>query len=116
MIRHTTTTVRPQRRYDHQLRELVHRTGDVTIATDLGVPRSTVGGWLRQKPQVVVSFDVTQPSEQDLQHEMVQLRRRVQKLAAMLRLVLAVLRVSGVHPVVRTDARWARQAADPPRH
>src|SRR5437870_11614156 len=35
------TTARPQQRYDHRLRNLVQRTGDVTIATDLGVPRST---------------------------------------------------------------------------
>ena len=34
-------TVRPQQRYDHRLRHLIQRTGDVTIATDLGVPRST---------------------------------------------------------------------------
>ena len=33
-----TTTARPQQRYDHRLRELVHRTRDVTVATDLGVP------------------------------------------------------------------------------
>ena len=31
------TTARPQQRYDHRLRELVHRTGDLTIATDLGI-------------------------------------------------------------------------------
>ncbi len=30
-----TTTARPQQRDDHRLRDLVHRTGDVTIATDL---------------------------------------------------------------------------------
>jgi hypothetical protein len=35
------TTTRPQQRYDHRLRDLVRRTGDVTIATDLGVPRET---------------------------------------------------------------------------
>lgn len=35
------TTARPQQRHDHRLRHLVQRTGDVTIATDLGVPRST---------------------------------------------------------------------------
>jgi hypothetical protein len=29
------TTTRSQQRYDHRLRELVHRTGDLTIATDL---------------------------------------------------------------------------------
>ena len=42
-----TSTARPQQRSDHRLRDLVHRTGDVTIATDLGVPRSTARGWLR---------------------------------------------------------------------
>ena len=37
------TMGRPQQRYDHRLRELVQRTGDLIIATDLGVPRSTPG-------------------------------------------------------------------------
>ena len=31
------TTACAQQRYDHRLRDLVHATGDVTIATDLGV-------------------------------------------------------------------------------
>ena len=90
-----TSTARRQRRYDHRLRELVHRTGDVTIATDVGVPRSTARDWLRVAPQAVVSLDVTTLSEQDLQHEVLRLRRQVHKLAALLRLVLAVRRVSG---------------------
>ena len=89
------TTARPQQCYDYRLRELVQRTGDVTIATDLGVPQSTVRGWLRRRPPVGVSLDVTTLNEQDLHQEVVQLRRRVQKLAALLRLVLVVLRVSG---------------------
>ena len=55
----------------------------------------TARGWLRAAPRAVVSLEVTTLSEQDLQHEVLQLRRRVQKLAALLRLVLAVLRVSG---------------------
>jgi hypothetical protein len=37
MILPMTTTGRPQQRYDHRLRDLVHGTGDVTIATNLGV-------------------------------------------------------------------------------
>ena len=89
------TTARPQQCYDHRLPELVHRTWDVTIAPDLGVPQSTDREWLRQRPAVVVSLDVTTLNEQDLHHEVVQHRRRVQKLAALLRLVLVVLRVSG---------------------
>jgi hypothetical protein len=40
------TTARPQQRYDHRLRNLVQRTGDVIVATDLGVPHSTAHGWL----------------------------------------------------------------------
>jgi hypothetical protein len=46
MIVPVTNTSRPKRRYDHRLRDLVQRTGDLTIATDLGVPRSTARGWL----------------------------------------------------------------------
>src|ERR1700694_3347394 len=38
MIRSMPTTARPQQRYDHRLRNLVHRTGDVTVDTDLGIP------------------------------------------------------------------------------
>jgi hypothetical protein len=36
MIIPMTTTLRPQQRYDHRLRDLVRPTGDVTIATDQG--------------------------------------------------------------------------------
>jgi hypothetical protein len=55
MIVTMTTTGRPQQRYDHRLRNLVQRTGDVTVATDLGIPRSTARGWLGAAPTVVVS-------------------------------------------------------------
>ena len=89
------TTARPQQRYDHRLRELVQRTGDLTIATDLGIPRSTARGWLRTAPTVVVSLEVADLTELELRQEVLKLRRRVQKLAALLRLTLVLLRVSG---------------------
>ena len=95
MIRSMPTTGRPQQRYDHRLQHLVHHTGDVTIATDLGVPRSTARGWLDLAPTVVVCLDVSDLTEPELRQEVVKLRRRVQKLTALLRLVLAVLRTSG---------------------
>ena len=91
MIIPMTTTGRPQQRYDHRLRHLVQRTGDVTIATDLGVPRATARGWLGQAPKVVVSLDVTDLRAAELQQEVLALRRRVKKLAALLRLALALL-------------------------
>jgi hypothetical protein len=90
-----TTTSHPQRRYDHRLRDLVQRTGDVTIATDLGVPRSTARGWLDAGPRVVVGFEVADLTEPELREEILTLRRRVAKLAALLRLALALLHASG---------------------
>jgi hypothetical protein len=90
-----TTSRRPQQRYDHRLRDLVHNTGDVTIATDLGVPRSTARGWLRKTPRVAVTIDVTNVKPLELQQEVLALRRRVKKLKALLRLALALLRSSG---------------------
>jgi hypothetical protein len=90
-----TSTGRRQRRYDHRLRDLVHDTGDVTIATDLGVLRSTARGWLGDGPTVVVSLDVANLKALELQQEVLELRRRVKKLTARLRLTLALLRTSG---------------------
>src|SRR5215831_10954599 len=91
MIILMTTTGRPQQRYDHRLRNLVQRTGNVTVATDFGVPRSTARGWLRQAPKAVVSLDVTDLRASELQQEVLQLQRRVRKLRALLRLALALL-------------------------
>ena len=88
------TASRPQRRYDHRLRELVQRTGDLTIATDLGVPRSTARGWLGAAPTVVVTLDVADLTEPELRQEILKLRRRVEKLAALLRLALTLLHTS----------------------
>ncbi len=95
MIIAMPTTARPQQRYDHRLRHLVQRTGDVTVATNHGVPRSTARGWLGAAPTVVVSLDVADLTEPQLRQEVLKLRRRVQKLAALLRLALALLRTSG---------------------
>ena len=80
------STTRPQRRYDHRLRNLVQRTGDVTVATDLGVPRSTARGWLRAASTVMVYLDVADLTELELRQEVLKLRRRVQTLTALLRL------------------------------
>jgi len=87
-------TARPQQRYDHRLRELVHRTGDPTIATDLGVPQSTARGWFRTVSTVVIGLDVANLTEHELRREVLKLQRRVEKFAALLRLALVLLSVS----------------------
>ena len=69
-------TAHPQQRYDHRLRTLVQRTGDVTVATDLGVPRSTARGWLGAAPTVVVCLDVDL-TEPELRQEVLKLRRAI---------------------------------------
>ena len=69
MIVPMTSTGRRQRRYDHRLRDLVQRTGDVTIATDLGIRRSTARGRLGNGQTVVVSLDVTNLKTLDLQQK-----------------------------------------------
>ena len=95
MIIRMRTTSRPQQRFYHRLRDFVQRTGDLTIATDLGVPRSTACGWLGAAPTVVVSLEVVDLTETELRQEIRKLRRRVEKLAALLRLTLALLHTSG---------------------
>src|SRR5262249_30862405 len=51
-------------------------------------------GWLGQPPKVVVSLDVTDLRALELQQEGMELRRRVKKLTALLRLAVALLRSS----------------------
>jgi hypothetical protein len=47
----------------------VQRTKDATIATNLGVPRSTARGWLREAPKIVVCLDVTDLKASELRQE-----------------------------------------------
>jgi hypothetical protein len=70
MIMSLPTTARPQQRYDHRLRHLVQRTGDVTVATDIGVPRSTAREWLGAAPTVVVCLEVADLTEPELRQEL----------------------------------------------
>lgn len=86
---------RQQGTYDHRLRELVRETGDPAIATRLGVPRSTAAVWLRARPQDVISLDLLDLKETQLQAEVLKLRRRLRALGTVVSLLLALLRVSG---------------------
>ena len=108
-----TTTGRFQQCYDHRLRDLVKGTGHLTIATDLGVPRSTARGWVGKASKVVVSLDVTDLKESELRQEVLELRRRVRKLTALLRLALAAASKLGIHVDARASARRTRQDQDP---
>jgi hypothetical protein len=87
--------LRCQRSYDHRLKELVRTSADPSLAIDLGIPASTVMGWLCNPPQQVVTLDVLSMEEQELEREVLMLRQRIRKLLALLRLLVVLLRISG---------------------
>lgn len=78
--------------YDHRLRELVRTTGDVGLATRLGVPRSTAAGWLRCARRPVVSVPDVPQAEADLHAEVARLRRRLHRLSAIVYVLLVLVR------------------------
>jgi hypothetical protein len=89
---------RCQRSYDHRLKELVRTSADPSLAIDLGIPASTVMGWLYESSRQVVTLDVLSMKEQELQREILMLRRRIRKLLALLRLLVVLLSISGFSP------------------
>ncbi len=99
MMRHGLT--RTQQRYDYRLRLLVRHTGDLRLAAAHGVPKSTARGWVGQGPAAVVGLADVGHAEAELRREVVVLRRRIGKLAALLRLALALSHASDVS-LVRT--------------
>ncbi len=102
-------TTRIRRHYDHRLRRLVEQTGDVQLAVQNGVPRSTARDWSRLSAPDVVSLDVLSMPEEALQQEVVALRRRNAALVAILRLVVVLLKVSGCTLANRRMADGAKK-------
>ena len=86
---------RTQNRYDHRLRDLVRTTQDMSCAVEFGVPRSTARGWLTAPSAPVVTADALNMDTIQLQREVLRLRARMQKLTALLRVLLAVFKLSG---------------------
>jgi putative transposase len=78
--------------YDHRLRELVRRTGDPSLATRIGVPRSTAAGWLSGTTRSTVSADALSMTEGELQAEVLRLRGQVERLRAIARILFACFR------------------------
>jgi transposase InsO family protein len=88
----TTTATRSQLSFDHRLVRLVQETGDATIATRLGVPRSTAAGWLHRAPRPVVAVAREEETISTLRRRVVRLERRCERLGAVLRLLVALPR------------------------
>ena len=86
-------TVRSHQVYDHRLRDLVFHTGDVAIARDCGVPRSTCNDWKNGKFRGVVSTDVFDRDAADLQAEVLKLRCKLRVCQALFVLLMALVQV-----------------------
>ena len=90
-----SSATRTQRTYDHRLRDLIRSTGDIHQATKQGIPRSTARGWLTSSRSEVVTIDGVDRDIVKLQKDLLTLRRRLERLIALLRLVILLWKFSG---------------------
>jgi putative transposase len=88
------TTTRKRRAYDHRFRELIRGTGDIQIATRIGVPHSTARGWARSSAPDIVTLDLVESNT--LEREVILLRERNAKLVAILRLLVVLAKVLAI--------------------
>jgi putative transposase len=89
------STRRRRNRYDHRLCDLVRSTGKIEHATRQGIPRSTARGWLSSRHSDLVTLDVVDQERQQLQQQVLALRRRAERLLALLRVMVVLWKISG---------------------
>jgi len=90
-----SSTTRTQRRYDHRLREMVCNSKNIDAAVGCGVPRSTARGWLAPRAAPVVTLPADDDDDIHLQQQVLDLRRRLDRLVSLLRLMTLLLQVTG---------------------
>jgi putative transposase len=86
---------RSRRAYDHRIKEQIIHSGDPELFPELEIPRSTAVSWIRRGVGEIVSLVPADGGEPALRERIAKLQGRVAMLTAVLRLVLALLRVSG---------------------
>jgi hypothetical protein len=90
-----TALLQARRAYDHRLRDHVRRNGTVPQVHHLDIPRSTVATWRSRGPRPVVTLAEFGQDRQKLLARLEKLTRRERVLAAVVRLLLVLVRVSG---------------------
>ncbi len=87
-------TAQPRRTYDHRIKQAILETGDRNLFPDLKIPKSTVRSWVhRGVPDAVVS-DLVNCDRSALIAEINALRQRTSVLAAVVGLLVSMLRTS----------------------
>ena len=87
--------VQARRAYDHRLRDEVCRNGTLAQHHRLNIPRSTAATWRSRGPRPVVPLEEFDQDRQQLLDGIEKLRRRARVLAAVVRLLFTLLRISG---------------------
>jgi hypothetical protein len=95
MLNTATTTSRTRCAYDHRLRDQVVRSGTRCLPKHVAIPRSTVSTWRRRGARPVVTIEPIEQDRQQLLDAIVKLERQKCILAAVVRVLLAMLRASG---------------------
>jgi putative transposase len=90
-----TTRTAARNVYDPRVRELIRATGNPDLFPELNIPRSTVSGWLQGAFKPAVGTESVSKTEIELHRRLGKLERRIQVLLAVLRLLLALVRVTG---------------------
>jgi putative transposase len=83
-----------RRAYDHRIRDAICDTGDPHLFPKLRIPRSTTATWLSRGCRAVVSLDHNNDIAAVLTENQ-SLKRRAQRQTAIIRLLVALLRLSG---------------------
>jgi hypothetical protein len=87
-------TSQTRRTYDHRLREHVLRCGTLAVAKHVQIPRSTVSTWRRRGLRPVVTTEPFDQVKQNALDSSARWEKRARVLAAVVRLLLALLRAS----------------------
>ena len=95
MIDIATATPRTRRAYDHRLWDHVVRTGTRCLPNYMAIPRSTVSTWRSRGSRPVVTIEPVEQDHQQLLDAIAKLERQKRILAAVVRILLAMLRASG---------------------
>jgi hypothetical protein len=95
MIDIATATPRTRRAYDHRHLDHVVRTDSRCLPTPVAIPRSTFSTWRSRGSRPVVTIEPTEQDHQQLLDAIAKLDRQKRILAAVVRILLAMLRASG---------------------
>jgi len=85
-----------RKQYDHRIRQAIVKTGNPDLFPKITIPDSTRRSWLRRGVADVVRLDVRDAEVIELHADVAKLEKRVAVLAAVVRLLVTLVRVTGV--------------------